>query len=294
MNWHGFIRRLKPLALKLSGQLPLCPWQAVFCPLNPFTLGGHPPPMRIDVVAEEGKFKRLRFDGKHESWFPIEVRVSPELWSEYLSVFWDHPSNAHCYRSHGTPIAPGDVVVDCGCCEGFFVFQALEAGAAKVIAVEPNANMVQCLEKTFAAEIRAGRVVIVPAALGAFRGQTSFSFDASYPAFGQMGGQPDGERVAVETVAAICERLGLARVDFVKMDIEGAEIQAVEGALPTLKRFHPKLAITTYHRGFDCAALQAMLQTAGYPKLKAVGVTYNADGGWRPVLLHGCGPRHGT
>lgn len=66
--------------------------------------------------------------------------------------------------------------------------QALEAGAARVIGIEPNPGMVQCLEKTFAPEIAAGRVTIVSAALGAFRGRAAFSFDAEYPAFGQIGG----------------------------------------------------------------------------------------------------------
>jgi len=39
----------------------------------------------------------------------------------------------------------------------------------------------------------------------------------------------------------------IPRVDFVKMDIEGAEVSALRGAVQILKKFKPKLAISVYH-----------------------------------------------
>ncbi len=40
----------------------------------------------------------------------------------------------------------------------------------------------------------------------------------------------------------------LPRLDFIKMDIEGAELPALRGAVRTLRRFAPKLSIAVYHR----------------------------------------------
>ena len=41
------------------------------------------------------------------------------------------------------------------------------------------------------------------------------------------------------------------KIDFIKMDIEGAEPLALEGAMETIKRFRPKLAIAIYHNMSD-------------------------------------------
>lgn len=44
-------------------------------------------------------------------------------------------------------------------------------------------------------------------------------------------------------------------VTFIKMDIEGAEMKALEGARRTIERCHPKLYVCAYHRNEDMFAL---------------------------------------
>ena len=283
----GLIRRVEPLLLKLSGRLPLCPWRSVFVPLNPRSTGVYPPKIQIEVTERDGDFVRLRFADTHDFWFPAATDISLGLWSEYLSVFWNHPENAHFYLHGGTTISTGDVVIDCGCCEGTFARQALERGASKVICLEPNIQMVDCLNRTFPKEIAEGRVVIVHAACGAFSGSAYFGSDPANPAGGHLGISAGQCVVPVETISGICQKLGLDGVNFIKMDIEGAEIQALEGAFDILRSSRPALAICTYHRGHDFAAIHPLLTAAGYRRIRPSGITDRENAKqWRPVLLH--------
>jgi len=55
------------------------------------------------------------------------------------------------------------------------------------------------------------------------------------------------QSVEVDTIDNIVKE----RVDFIKLDIEGAEQDAVEGAKETIKKYKPILAICVYHKAED-------------------------------------------
>jgi hypothetical protein len=46
-------------------------------------------------------------------------------------------------------------------------------------------------------------------------------------------------RVPVTTLDGLVERLGLARLDFVKIDVEGFETEVLDGAARSFERFRP-------------------------------------------------------
>lgn len=50
------------------------------------------------------------------------------------------------------------------------------------------------------------------------------------------------------------------RVDYIKLDVEGHEVAALEGARGIIERYHPVLAIAAYHRWDDIWRIPDFLQ----------------------------------
>jgi hypothetical protein len=54
-------------------------------------------------------------------------------------------------------------------------------------------------------------------------------------------------QVPLTTIDKIVAELGLPRVDFIKMDVEGSEVNALQGAAETIRKWKPRMAISTEH-----------------------------------------------
>jgi len=80
-----------------------------------------------------------------------------------------------------------------------------------------------------------------------------------YSRTGSLRFHDDGSRGAIfaddgeidMAVTTIDDVVGEGRATFIKMNIEGAEIDALDGARRTIRRCLPKLAISAYHRPND-------------------------------------------
>ncbi len=54
--------------------------------------------------------------------------------------------------------------------------------------------------------------------------------------------------ILMRRIDTLVETNDIERIDFLKMDIEGSELLALEGAAKSIRHFHPKLAICVYHK----------------------------------------------
>lgn len=155
------------------------------------------------------------------------------------------------YGTERSGVQPGDVVLDCGANVGVFTRTALARGARLVVSIEPAPATVECLRRNYELEIAQKRVIVVPKgvwdrvdtlelALGSDGNTTGNSF-----VFGRNLNRK--VKVPLTTIDLLVEELHLPRVDFIKMDIEGAEKQALRGGVNTIKKFRPRMALASEH-----------------------------------------------
>lgn len=85
------------------------------------------------------------------------------------------------------------------------------------------------------------------------------SGDLRFNAAGQLGSALDSDGALVVPVRAL-DDVDAGPVSLIKLDVEGAEAAALEGAAATIRHYRPKLAISAYHRAGDLADLPALVE----------------------------------
>lgn len=199
-----------------------------------------------------------------------------ELWETPRGVFWVPATLASFFfilaeqeiNIYGTgqfAVQAGDIVLDCGANVGVFTAAALAAGAQLVVAIEPVPKKVECLKRNFASEIAAGRVIVYPKgvwneetrlAMSLYKDGVMDSFvmrDRTTESFGQA-------QLPVTTLDILAAELNLPRVDFVKIDVEGANARALEGARRILASYKPRIAMATEDLDDDYLTIPALMQ----------------------------------
>lgn len=173
-------------------------------------------------------------------------------WEQVVQKVYHHPQ---------VHVGAGDVVIDCGAHIGGFTRVALDAGAHLVVAVEPERSNAESFRRNLAAEMKSGRVKLVQKGVWDTSGKLSLNLsdvgDSHSAVVPQKGDK--SETIDVITLDELVAELHLQRVDFIKMDIEGAERNALRGAKQILKRWRPRLAISSYHLKGDPAALSGLV-----------------------------------
>ena len=76
---------------------------------------------------------------------------------------------------------------------------------------------------------------------------------------------PPGKTVAIQKISI--DALALPRVDLVKLDIQGMEIEALEGARQTIERGHPIILVESIKAGRE--RLRRFLDEQGYKVVEA-------------------------
>jgi FkbM family methyltransferase len=179
---------------------------------------------------------------------PIRPFWTPTRSDPYILVELSEQEN-HLYGSGEWAVRAGDIVLDCGANIGVFTQTALAAGAKLVVAIDLAPDNIVSLRRTFQKEIAEGRVIVYPK--GVWDKEDFLVLDSSGSSLDDSvahhSANGSGPKVPLTTIDKLVAELKLPRVDFIKMDIEGAERQALNGSQGTIAAFHPRLAIATEH-----------------------------------------------
>jgi len=194
------------------------------------------------IVAQDGELRLLDIPGARQVW--VLKHIDEGL---ILGVFGEELADEYRLSAY---MRPGDIVLDVGADFGSVTWQALRSGAQRVIAIEVAPQKWPCLNRTFAKEIAEGRVTVVQA--GAWDRESVLELDADSVVLDRGATK---QRVRVTTIDQMVSELHLPRVDFITMDIEGAEKAALRGAAGTLRKFKPRMAISSEHLGDDVVAI---------------------------------------
>jgi CDP-glycerol glycerophosphotransferase len=191
------------------------------------------------------------------------------------------------YQSDGFRVRPGEVIIDAG---GFIgdttvLFCTKTGNDCEVHAFELLDENIALFEYNLQLNGVADRVVLNKLALSDHSNGSLLIKPAELQgATSVSAGDGPGERIATITLDDYVAQHGLQRVDLIKMDIEGSEIPALQGALQTIRRFRPKLALCLYHKWDDVLTIPRFISELGIPyrfNFKWVQLPQ----GWEAVLL---------
>ena len=189
--------------------------------------------------------------------YPIIIFTNPSVVVDQFIL------NHYAYEQSTPPVwvCDGEYVIDAGAAWGDtalrFAYQVGKSGQVYSFEFEPT-NL-KILEKNLDLNPEfSSRITVVRKALWR-DSSTKLSFISKGPGTKTFEGSGNLDKNLVSCISIDEFAQSLPRVDFIKMDIEGAELPALQGAEQTIRKYKPKLAISLYHSLSDFVDIPAYL-----------------------------------
>lgn len=146
-----------------------------------------------------------------------------------------------------------EIFLDCGAYDGDTLTEFLEFSQnnyCKYIGIEASHDNYDKLQEIYRKRGVCGEVHNI--AVGLYEHDVCFSNKGSASVVSE-----DGDFVTVKSIDKLCEELEY--VSWIKMDIEGMEVEALIGAMEIIKKYKPKCAISVYHNPEDIVKIPLFL-----------------------------------
>ena len=141
-------------------------------------------------------------------------------------------------------VQPNTVFYDVGANVGFYTLLGSRlVGAGKVFAFEPLAKNLEYLNRHLVLN-HIQNVEVLDVAVSDENGAACFEVEVT----GSMGHLSHGGTVKVQTATldSLLEQGRILPPDYIKMDIEGAELAALRGAQRCIERYRPQIFLATH------------------------------------------------
>lgn len=154
------------------------------------------------------------------------------------------------YHQNGVRVAPerGDFVIDGGACTGdtALVFSNVVGKNGKVYSFDPVKDHFDILTHN-SKQFPYPNVVPMPYGLSDQEVKAPLLVTNQYaPGFSHAS-----QSVPLISLDILVERKEIEKIDFIKLDVEGAEMATLHGAENSIQKFRPKMAISIYHKPDD-------------------------------------------
>ena len=177
-------------------------------------------------------------------------------------------------------VAPGDTVIDVGANVGQYtaLLADLVGPTGRVIAFEPVPRTFGILQSVVSG-LGLGNVEPLAVALGEVDGTASMidvrdADGLPDPGLSHLGSSTDGDAVdvSVARLDSLCEQIRLDACSFVKIDVEGAELLVLRGAVAFLATHRPTILVELDREmsaRYGCSPTEttAFLERVGYERL---------------------------
>ena len=212
---------------------------------------------KIDETGDVGMFGPLSIFSVPYNGSEIWIKGGP---SNVFAAFF---SGQYHFDRGGVRIAPqpGDYVIDGGGCLGDTALAfAEDVGTnGRVYTFDPMLKHCEIMREAFLMNSRlASHIDIFDVGLA---GEDS-ARDAAHSTPQPINPGARLEKgLPTRTIDSLVMSNEIKRVDLIKMDIEGSELDALQGGENSLKRWRPKLAISLYHRPEDLFSIPLWLNS---------------------------------
>lgn len=163
----------------------------------------------------------------------------------------------------------GDTVIDCGACYGdTALYFSEKTNGGDIYSFEFMPENIDVFEKNMALNPKyKDNIHLIRNAVSDESGKT-LKFHPNGPGTNCID-QNDAYTLQTQTMTIddLVETRQIKKVDFIKMDIEGSEENALKGAINTIRKFKPKLAICAYHKDDDLIVLPQLIKQI-FPEYK--------------------------